>query len=311
MDDGRDIIDALAPLLKVRLELQQTCRFGGGGWTAPHLPESGGWAPFHAVTSGACILEVEGQPPVRLDTGDIAVLPHGRRHTIRSVHGRDGTQLRAVPRADGLIFKTNVLEGAQPETQMVCGRLHFDEVSDHVVLAALPGLVTLRAADGPDAGRARRQVDAIREELEQDRLGAAAIAGQLANVLVMTLLRTHLERQEERHDLLALLAHRPTSRVLNALLADPARDWSLDELAEIGITSRATLVRLFRKAVGDPPLTFLTRFRLDLARQHLRTGSEPLAAVAAAVGYANEAAFNRAYQRHHGITPGADRKAEA
>src|SRR5262245_23648199 len=90
MDDERDIIDALAPLLKVRLELQQTCRFGGGGWTAPHLPETGGWAPFHAVTSGACILEVEGQQPVRLETGDIAVLPHGRSHVIRGVNGRDG-----------------------------------------------------------------------------------------------------------------------------------------------------------------------------------------------------------------------------
>lgn len=306
MAETPDIVETLAPLLRVRLELQQVCRFGGG-WSAPHAPEERGWAPFHAVTQGACMLEVEDQAPVRLEAGDMAVLPHGRRHRIRSLDGAAPAPLRAVERLDGLLLKTNLDAAAMADTQLICGRLHFNELGDNLVLAALPGLIALRGVDGPDAGRARRQVEVIREELEDDRLGAAAIAGQLANALAMTLLRTHLERQEGREGLLALLANRQTARVVHALLADPARDWSLDELAAIGLTSRATLVRLFGKAIGEPPLGFLGRFRLDLARQRIRTGSEPLAQVAAAVGYQSEASFNRAYQRRHGISPGADR----
>ena len=92
------------------------------------------------------------------------------------------------------------------------------------------------------------------------------------------------------------------------MLRDPAQPWTLDELAAEAATSRATLVRLFRGMTGRAPLAFLANLRLLLARNRLRASYEPVAAIAAEVGYESETAFSRAYARHFGTTPGADRK---
>jgi AraC family transcriptional activator of mtrCDE len=87
------------------------------------------------------------------------------------------------------------------------------------------------------------------------------------------------------------------SRCQKRELAEPARGWTLDELADLANTSRATLVRLFQKSVQASPLAFLADRRLTLARQRMRTTAMPDTAVAGAVGYRPESAFNRAYRR--------------
>jgi len=95
------------------------------------------------------------------------------------------------------------------------------------------------------------------------------------------------------------------------MLAEPARNWMLDELAARANTSRATLVRLFRSAANMAPLTFLAELRLTLARHRILASNTPLAEIAEEVGYQSETAFSRAYQRRFGIAPGADRKGGA
>src|SRR5262245_32540025 len=71
----QDVLTALAPMLRVRPELQDYCRFGGE-WCAAHAPEEPGWAAFHIVTQGSCVVEPTGQPSVSLEAGDILLLPH-------------------------------------------------------------------------------------------------------------------------------------------------------------------------------------------------------------------------------------------
>jgi AraC family transcriptional activator of mtrCDE len=91
------------------------------------------------------------------------------------------------------------------------------------------------------------------------------------------------------------------------MLNDPARPWSLDELAACANTSRATLVRQFREAVNMAPTAFLAELRLTIARGHIRTSYTPLAVIAENVGYQSETAFTRAYQRQFGVAPSGDR----
>jgi AraC family transcriptional activator of mtrCDE len=134
---------------------------------------------------------------------------------------------------DELLVKSNI-EG-EPDTKLVCGRLRFEHAHDNMVLVALPPVVVLQAAGGPD----------IQAELEDDRLGAAVVAASLATSLMMFVLRAHFESGRESQGILALLAKRQTARALTSMLAELARDWTLDELAERASTSRATLVRQF------------------------------------------------------------------
>jgi AraC family transcriptional activator of mtrCDE len=150
----------------------------------------------------------------------------------------------------------------------------------------------------------RTLVQTIDEELEAARPGAAAVASDLASALFVMMLRLHFEQAASSSDVIKLLGSPPSARALIAMLAAPARDWTLDELAAESRVSRATLVRTFRRAAGIAPLAFLAELRLGLARKRLASTSASVARVAAAVGYESESAFARAFQRRFGISPG-------
>lgn len=309
MDDEADIFRELAPLLRVRPELQQLCRFGAQ-WASEHELETGGWAPFHIVTRGACLLDAGGRIGIPLRAGDVAVLPHGDRHTVRALPTAmgSGSALRVRHRLhDALVVKSNV--DGEPETKLICGRLHFEDAHENMIIATLPAVVVLASEDGHDATRMRSIIETIQTELDGDRLGAAAIAAALANSLMIIVLRAHFEDGCESRGILALLARRQTARALAGMLTEPAHAWTLDELAGRANTSRATLVRLFQKAVSAAPLAFLAELRFNLARHRMATTNAPLATVAEEVGYQSEAAFSRAYHRRFGVAPGTDRKA--
>ncbi|HTH96169.1 MAG TPA: AraC family transcriptional regulator [Stellaceae bacterium] len=305
------IIGELANLLRVRPELQLICRFGAQ-WASPHAPEEEGWAPFHIVTSGTCLLDAGPDTGIRLEAGDAVVLPHGGPHTIRSLGtsqtgGGTLDRTRIDTRANDDILLRQSLD-AEPDTGLICGRLRFEQAHRNMVLAALPPVVRLSGTGGPDAGRLKRLVELIQAELETDRVGAAAIAADLASALMMLVLRSHLEGNGAASGVLALMARRQTARVLAAMLDDPAHPWSLDDLAAEAATSRASLVRMFRQAAGMAPLAFLAELRLTLARHRLIASTASVAEIGETVGYQSETAFSRAYQRRFAISPGADRK---
>jgi len=297
-----DALSGLAPLLRVRPELQDFCRFGGG-WESPHAEEKRGWAYFHIVTKGRCLLERPGRELLTLETGDVLLLPHGDAHTLRARGA--GHPLRpatAVDYSNAIRIKTSV--GVETETELICGRLHFDHVPENLVIAALPDVIVLAAGGDDRLPRFATLMAAIRDELDQARPGAAAIAADLASALLVMMLRDHLAESPPPGGLLALLGTRMTALAVLAMLKEPARDWTLDDLADAAAASRATLVRAFRKAADIAPLAFLTELRLGLARQRLVSGSDPIGQIADDVGYQSEAALSRAFQRHFGIRPG-------
>jgi AraC family transcriptional activator of mtrCDE len=107
--------------------------------------------------------------------------------------------------------------------------------------------------------------------------------------------------------LLRLLNQRVTAQAVLAMVRDPIRDWTLDDLAQTAASSRATLVRAFRTAANIAPMAFLTDLRLGLARHRLASGAESIDQIAADVGYQSLAAFSRAFLRKYGVRPGKHR----
>lgn len=300
-----DVLSGLAPLLRVRPELQDVCRFGGG-WSSPHGAEKRGWAYFHIVTKGACALERPGAGTMILQTGDVLLLPHGDAHILRAREpGQRPSPRMAVDYSNAIRIKTSV--GVDTETELICGRLHFEGVPENLVIAALPEVIVLALGGAERLDRFGLLMSAIRDELDDNRPGAAAIAADFASALLVMMLRDHLEASPPPHGLLALLAQRPTAQAVLAMLTDPARDWSLDELADRAAASRATLVRAFNKAAGIAPLAFLSEIRLGLARQLLMAGTASIGEIAEQVGYQSEAALSRAFHRKFGIRPGGFR----
>jgi AraC family transcriptional activator of mtrCDE len=147
-------------------------------------------------------------------------------------------------------------------------------------------------------------VQAIDEELQAARPGAATIATELATALFVMMLRLHFEQSAASSGILRLLASPSSARAVTAMLRAPAHPWTLDELAAEAPVSRATLVRIFRREGDIAPLGLLSELRLGLARHRLSSTTGTLAQVAAAVGYDSESAFVRAFRKRYGISPG-------
>ena len=299
--DADDALSGLAPLLRVRPELEDFCRFGGA-WTSSHTAEPAGWAHFHIVTKGSAELTLAGFGPLRLEAGDILLLPHGDAHAV----GAPGAVGRGGPVAteyrNALRVKTSI--GVEPDTELICGRLHFEAAPQSLIVAALPGVVVLRVGERPLASRFHPIMLGIRDELDGARPGARAIAKDLASALFVMMLRAHLEASAPAEGLIRLLSQRMTAQAVLAMVRDPLRAWTLDDLAQTVASSRATLVRAFRKATGVSPLAFLTDLRLGLARRHLGSGAASIGQIAAEAGYQSEASFSRAFVRKYGVRPG-------
>jgi AraC family transcriptional regulator, activator of mtrCDE len=133
MYEEAQIFKELAALLRVRPQLQQICRFGAQ-WSSQHGPEPDGWAPFHIVTSGACLLDVGDRYGIALRAGDVAVLPRGGAHTVRALPTATGpaSVVRLERRLyDELVVKSN-LDG-EPDTKLICGRMCFEHPSNNMV----------------------------------------------------------------------------------------------------------------------------------------------------------------------------------
>ncbi|WP_331297624.1 AraC family transcriptional regulator [Methylobacterium oryzae] len=251
-----------------------------------------------------------GGAPLQVAAGDILLLPRGDAHLFHGAGPPPSTPLPvAVRHAHDLRFKTTV--GAEPDVELICGRLAFEAAPQTLIVTALPDLLVLSVGTEPLATRFAPLLAGIREELNDLRAGSVAVAENLASALFMMMLRAHLEASAPAEGLLRLLGQPLTARAVLAMVRDPVHPWTLDELAATAAASRASLVRAFRGATGVAPLEFLTDLRLGLAHHRLRTETVPLDRLAAEVGYQSAPALSRAFLRKYGIRPGQARQAEA
>lgn len=302
-----DPLSAIAPLLRVRqVEVQDVCRFAST-WRSAHEAEAPGWAQFHMVTKGSCLLEAQTGETFRLQAGSLLLLPRGDAHIVRSVHSGGS---RAVPvrieHNQAVRIKTNTLESS--DTDLICGRLQFDESSSGLVVAALPAAIVLNVNSEQTLGHMRELVQMVDEELRSARAGALAVATDLSRALFVLMLRAHFEQADSSSGLLKLLYSPVCTKAVNAIVSNPAHGWTLDELARRACVSRATLLRAFQKAAGLTPLAFVAELRLSLARQRLASTGGSLLEICTAVGYTSESAFVRAFKRRFGISPGKIRR---
>jgi AraC family transcriptional activator of mtrCDE len=298
---------AIRPLFQVRPRLVECCLFGGD-WLRSHGVEESGWSYFHIVTHGECILERAKYPPVLLKAGDVVLLPYGDAHVLRALGTRRGdvTGLR-IERRDG--FRLCASIDAPAEVVLVHGSALFQSIPGNVIRAALPDQMILRA-DSALMDSLGSIALAIQGELVADRPGNVEIASSLISVLLLMTLRSHFEDLLNQHGFPLILGPRTTQQAILAMLKEPAHKWSLDALAAVSATSRATLIRAFKKSTGLTPLAFLTALRLDLARQKLLFGQDSLAQIAEYVGYSSETALSRAFLRRFGVRPGRLLRAE-
>ncbi|MEV4600716.1 AraC family transcriptional regulator [Amycolatopsis sp. NPDC049253] len=267
-------------------------------------------AAFHVVLQGSCQLVPLGGAAfaeVQLGPGDVVLLGRGAPHAIVSAPGADLTPFTPVRDTPGGSFGRFALPGSGARSTIVCGAYKLARRRPHPLLRDLPEVVHLPAAPGRDPGL-RAMVDLLGAELHEAPPGAAAVAPSLVDALLVYLLRAWMAGSENTAtSWSAALTDSVTSRALAAMHAEPGRAWTVEQLAAVAGLSRAAFARRFASVVGEPPLTYLTRWRMTTAAQLLRSTDKTLAQVAAATGYSSPFAFAKAFRREYATTPGSYR----
>jgi AraC-like DNA-binding protein len=273
------------------------------------LPQSSG-ASFHALTSGTAWLRVDGTDPVQLMPGDLLLLPTGIPHRLSSAPGGrcrpfDRTVKEGLMTADGDLL----LDGPGAATTFVCAGYDYDRDMAQSLLSLLPSVLHV-PADPVAGSKITAVVSLLAGELGTRDAGARAAVARLIDLLLIQAVRAWSAGAEgEAPSWLRALNDPVVARALAALHARPETSWTIESLAAEVHLSRATLARRFTELVGEPPLTYLTRWRLDLAARRLQDTTEPVETIARGVGYTSEYAFNRAFRRHRGQPPGRYRRA--
>ncbi|MFI2713333.1 AraC family transcriptional regulator [Micromonospora sp. NPDC018662] len=289
-------------------------------WQAPWAQQFAsvpGSAGFQIVLQGPCWLIASDTGPVPLAAGDIVFRPHGRGHTLAD----SPTTAPAAPACDpndpqALQRYVTDLVGTPadpkvPATVTLCGAYELDPARTHPLLNDLPELIHLPAHLGRHPGL-RATVDLLATELERPRLGTDAIIPALLDTLLLHILRSWLDQHPTPGTATtgwaAALNDPATTAALQAIHRDPARPWTVATLAAEAGLSRAPFARRFTTLLGQPPLTYLTWWRMTTAARLLRQSDAPLSAIAGSVGYTSEFAFANAFKRQYGAAPGRYRR---
>ncbi len=267
------------------------------------LPGADHAMAFHAVVRGACCLTPAGGAPVPLAAGALAILPRGTPHLLSSEPGLRGeADHRGGEPPPRRLRRGGAAGGATPAL-VLSGLLGCEARPFDPGLAALPPVLTATAAEGGE--RLAALLALAGQAL--DGAGPEAVAGvaRLAPLLLPDLVRRHLPGLPPgQAGLLAGLRDEATGRALARLHAMPAEAWTLQRLAREAGLSRSALAERFARVVGEPPMHYLARWRMQLAVRRIAEGASVLAA-AAGVGYRSEAAFSRAFRRTVGAPPAA------
>ena len=265
---------------------------------------------FHVVDRGGAWLRREDQQEViPLAAGDLVVLPHGVGHQLADHPATlEGPLVELKQTGPGC--PRLQLGGSGPATTLVCGYFYLIEEGgwdDHPLAPLLPGLIHVRGEDGRRVPWLEATLKFLSDEAGSGRPGSDTVVQRLTEVLFVQVLRAWLESESAPPGWLGALRDPQIGRALTLLHLDPAHGWTVANLAAEVNMSRSAFAARFAALVGEPPLAYLTRWRMRLAAGLLRA-DVPLTEIAERVGYESEAAFSVAFKRERGIPPGRYRR---
>ncbi|MGE5179826.1 MAG: AraC family transcriptional regulator [Bacteroidota bacterium] len=278
---------------------------------------------FHGLVQGSCWAAIAGEPPVRMEAGDVVLFPQGDPHVMSSAPGMRAPSVDKdvyfTPRPPQLPYSLNMREAALApgplegsclkDATLVCGFLGLDARPFNPLLASLPRVLRVPgSALGPHSW-VTTFLHAVVAESSEKRPGGEAVLERMSEMLFVEVLRRHVDSlPEEQTGWLAGMRDPAVGRALSLIHERPAEAWTLERLGEEAGLSRSSLHERFVHFIGQPPMQYLTQWRMQRASGLLRDTNAKLAEVALEVGYESEAAFSRAFKRVAGCSPGAWRK---
>ena len=263
--------DRLLELLKC-FELKARVFQAGPMCHTSRFDETNGLGYIHVLRCGELQIESPYHPPMRVDEPCLFFYMNPTSH---------------------------LLQPMSSDVQMVCASLAFDAGLSNPIASALPEVVLIRLSELPTLDLS---LQVLFREAAEEHCGRQAMLDRLIEVVFIQVLRDLMDQKRLQIGLLAGLAEPRLEKAVNAMHAEPARDWSLQELAATAGMSRARFAAKFRTVVGMTPVSYLSVWRLGVAQSLLRRGKS-VQWVADMVGYSSASALTRAFRAHTGQTP--------
>ncbi len=304
-------MDVLTDVLNV-LELK--------GWLSSRTEMASPWRfefaasrdiTFHILSCGRGYLSVEGEPvPRRVEDGDVMVFPSGHAHAIYDELASPLTEVVQLDYdAHGKCqFFPCEGKGEEPKMVMLCGAFHFEHPGDYPLLHRLPKVIYIPGEQGRMAYGFADLVRFIAHESGSQQPGAEVMLRRLTEMLFIQVVRVWIDQQADvSGGGLAALRDQPISTALGLMHQSPERGWKVEELAEAVALSRSAFSSRFTHLVGEPPMKYLTHWRMHMAKRLLKKEVE-MEKIAQLLGYDSEVAFRKAFKREVGTPPARYRK---
>jgi AraC-like DNA-binding protein len=310
-------MDVLSEVLKV-VKLQGAMFYNGefsSPWSfcsppshtvAPYItPGAGHVIIYHLLTEGHASARLVDGERINLDAGDIVIFPHGDEHFIEN-----GPRTKSVDIVKDLarIFsqglKLSRQGGGGEVTRFVCGYMACEPRLSQVFLSGLPPMFKVSIRNEASGRWLENSIRFSVNEADASRAGGEAVLARLSEVLFVETLRLYIAHlPSEQTGWLAGARDAEVGKTLALMHRNPAQPWTIASLAKEAGVSRSVLAERFRHYLNEPPMAYLTRWRLQLGAQMLVSTSYSVAQVASEVGYESEAAFNRAFKREFETPP--------
>jgi AraC-like DNA-binding protein len=295
-----DVLSEVLTLIRLRGELVYTA-FLGEPWGLQFQPGS---AHFHFVKTGTAWVVPASEKPTRVSEGDLVLLPLGKGHVLTDVMGSPVEKIEVVAAEHFDRDKLLLSHGGEGHiTQIVSGFFSFEGSPLPAVMSALPAIIHIPRGDAGSPAWLEAISNFLVSEAQQADPGSSLMISRLIDLLVIRTLRSWAATEANRGGWLGGLSEERIGRVLNAMHADPFHYWTVRAFAKIAGMSRSIFAERFTRAIGESPLRYLSRWRLTLAADLLRSSDLKVTEVAYRSGYASDAAFSRAFKAHFGYAP--------
>lgn len=258
-----------------------------------------GQPSFCIMLAGSCLLAVDGHERLTLNAGDFVLLPSTPPFTISSFAPAPVVHIdpKVVPGGDGE-RRYGVL-GGEPEMLSLGGAFVFDCADPRLLVSLLPAVVHV-----PGSARLARLVQMVGEEYMGSQPGSDFMLSRLVDMMLIEAMRSTTAGSAPP-GLLRGLGDERLALALKQMHAQPARAWTVDQLAKAAALSRSAFYDRFTRTVGTAPMDYLLSWRMEIAKDCLRREGMAIAEVAERVGYASTSTFSTAFSRHVGQPPRA------
>lgn len=308
-------MDVLSDIL-AHLKLSGTLYFRTS-FTSPWsilVPEYKNVSRFHFAHRGRCLIRInDDEAPVQLEQGDLVIITRGASHRMYCtpqtehpvVHLDDVIQQSGFTGKGALVYGEY---GTHHETQLICGHFAFDDHASHPLIDALPSSIHIKNYGEAAGSWMESTLKVIGAEAGQETMGSDLIALKMSEIIYAQTLRAYLNTEGSKHPVLAGFADQRIMRALQAIHANPAYPWTLESLSTHAGLSRTSFATKFATYLTVTPLTYITKWRMQIARQLLTNTTDAIIKIAENTGYQSEAAFGRIFKRHFGVGPATYRR---